>query len=193
MRRRSALLSLFTILFFSALCGGGNLRAQVNQKPSQVEAPATAQEAALAREVEVIREYDARMQETVYWALGVVVIVLILLGGFSWYTNFRVYDRDLNNLRGEITVAVERASLSLKEELSKAVASSTKELSQAQDSFASKTSKEIESIKERLRDRVTKHDFTFFRVEFLRLKIEFLEYTKSNSYVILREYVNCSK
>ena len=190
MRRSPTLLSLFTVLFFSILCGVGNLHAQVEQKPSEIEAPTTAREAALEREVQVIREYDARMQNTVYWSLGVVVLILILLGGFSWYTNFRLYDRDLNNLRGEIAVAVERASLSLKEESSKALASSIKELSEAQGGFTSTIRKEIDEIDERLGERVTKYSLAQFRYDFLKLHIEFLEFKKANSYVILREYLS---
>ena len=62
MRRSPTLLSLFTVLFSRYSAASAIYHAQVEQKPSEIEAPTTAREAALEREVQVIREYDARAE-----------------------------------------------------------------------------------------------------------------------------------
>src|SRR6266849_9833581 len=43
---------------------------------------------ALRAQLEVMRRYDDRILSTVYWSLGTVVLLAVLLYGFSWYTNF---------------------------------------------------------------------------------------------------------
>lgn len=67
---------------------------------------------ALKAQLEVMREYDGRLLETVYWALGTTVVILLGLAVFGWYTNFRVYERDKEAMREDLQLFV-------REELSK--------------------------------------------------------------------------
>jgi DNA-binding ferritin-like protein len=45
---------------------------------------------------------NARILQTVHWALGTIVTVLLAITGAGWYANFRVYRRDLDALRKDL-------------------------------------------------------------------------------------------
>jgi hypothetical protein len=64
----------------------------------------------------LMREYDQRLLATVYWSLGGVTVLVGLLVGFSWFTNFRVYERDKLLLRQEIAAGLRDDLAKLKEE-----------------------------------------------------------------------------
>jgi hypothetical protein len=49
---------------------------------------------ALTAQNRLMKENQQNLLETVYWSLGTLVVIAGLLMGFSWYTNFRVYERD---------------------------------------------------------------------------------------------------
>lgn len=67
---------------------------------------------ALRAQIEIMRQYDQRLLATVYWSLGVLATITILLIGFGWFANFRLYERDKIALRQELIVFIQ-------EELSK--------------------------------------------------------------------------
>lgn len=54
---------------------------------------------ALKAQVELMRHYDQRLLNTVYWALGGMGAVVLLVVGLGWYTNFRLYKRDVEDLK----------------------------------------------------------------------------------------------
>ncbi len=58
--------------------------------------------AILQAQLELMRQYDQRLLNTVYYtlaALGTVVFLIVTLG---WYTNFRLYKRDNEALKQEV-------------------------------------------------------------------------------------------
>ena len=55
----------------------------------------------LRAQLEVMKQYDQRLLNTVYWALGTLAAVAAALVGFGWFANFRVYERDKNALAQE--------------------------------------------------------------------------------------------
>jgi hypothetical protein len=56
----------------------------------------------LRAQLEVMRQYDQSLLSTVYWSLSVIVALVILLAGYGWYTNFRVYERDKNAMQQDL-------------------------------------------------------------------------------------------
>lgn len=54
----------------------------------------------------LLREYQQHLLSTVYWALGAIFTIAILLSGFSWYANFRIFDREKNELIDLVTKKV---------------------------------------------------------------------------------------
>lgn len=55
--------------------------------------------AILKAQLEVMRQYDQRLLNTVYWALGGIAGILILIVGLGWYTNFRLHKREVEELK----------------------------------------------------------------------------------------------
>jgi len=68
----------------------------------------------LRRELETVRDYDQRLLNTVLWSLSGVFLLVILLGSYSWFTNFRVYNRDLESIRQQIRADVQQESTALR-------------------------------------------------------------------------------
>jgi len=67
---------------------------------AQPGAPPTSTEATLLNaQLELMRQYDQRIIATVYWSLGSFITMIVVLVGFSWFTNFKVYERDRDALR----------------------------------------------------------------------------------------------
>jgi hypothetical protein len=53
----------------------------------------------LKAQLEVIRDYDQRLLATVYASLGGVFLLVVLVGGLNWFTNYRLYERERDSLR----------------------------------------------------------------------------------------------
>jgi len=63
--------------------------------------------AVLKAQLSVMQNYTDRLLSTVYWALGAVVGLGILLIGYGWFSNARMHERDILSIRAEL-----RATLS---------------------------------------------------------------------------------
>lgn len=68
----------------------------------------------LTDQLATVREYDQRLLNTVLWSLSGVFLLVILLGSYSWFTNFRVYNRDLESIRQQIRVDVQQEAATLR-------------------------------------------------------------------------------
>ena len=78
------------------------------------------------------------MLTTVYWCLGTLVGVFLLLIGFNWFTNFRLNQREISTLREELTSHVtsartnlEQANVALQDKLRTEVRSEAKAAAEA--------------------------------------------------------------
>lgn len=56
----------------------------------------------LEGQLQAIKEFQSAILETIYWALGGVFLALSLVFGFSWFTNFKLYDRDKQALQADL-------------------------------------------------------------------------------------------
>jgi hypothetical protein len=59
--------------------------------------------------VELTGQLDQRLLTTVYWCLGTLVTVFLILVGYNWFVNFRIHERDFRELRKEISVRLDAA------------------------------------------------------------------------------------
>ncbi len=55
--------------------------------------------AVLRATLEAEREHNSAVLQTVYWSLGVLATIAAALVGFGWLVNFRVYERDKEQLQ----------------------------------------------------------------------------------------------
>jgi hypothetical protein len=56
------------------------------------------------------RDFQSNMLSTVYWSLGTLASVSVLLAGFGWFINLRVYERDKTALERELKAAITNES-----------------------------------------------------------------------------------
>lgn len=64
----------------------------------------------LRTQLAVMKEYDQRLIATVYWSLGGVFLLVILVAGLNWFANYRLYERERDSLRESIRVEVQRVT-----------------------------------------------------------------------------------
>jgi hypothetical protein len=83
----------------------------------------TSEQLAVARaQLADAREFQASILSTVYWSLGTLAAVTVLLAGFGWFTNFRVYERDKAVLERELKATIASESILLRELVSTSAA-----------------------------------------------------------------------
>jgi len=58
------------------------------------------------RELHFATQFQSDMLATVHWSLGTVAGIAVLLVGWGWWSNFRVYERDRETLLKDLTSTV---------------------------------------------------------------------------------------
>ena len=60
----------------------------------------------LTAQVDAMNKFQTDLLTTVYWSLGTLITVAIFLIGYSWFSNFRVYERDKLSLKSELSANI---------------------------------------------------------------------------------------
>jgi len=87
----------------------------------------------LRTQIEVMRSYDQKLLDTVYWCLGVAVALFVLMAGFNWVTYSRSYERDKESLRAELQAVIQKGISDLQRQSRKATDSITEGLDESID------------------------------------------------------------
>jgi hypothetical protein len=97
---------LILLIFYGVAFG------QTNTAPS----PTTdsTEIAILKAQLQTMQTSDQRLLTSVYWSLGIVGGVALLLVGYSWFTNMRIYERDKAALTQDLEGQLESKFSSLK-------------------------------------------------------------------------------
>lgn len=83
-------------------------------------------ESTLHAQIETMERFIDRILVTVYWALGSIITVAVLLIGFGWFVNFRIYERDKENLLDKVTSEVSAKVAEAKNEIKSEVAETSR-------------------------------------------------------------------
>lgn len=89
------------------VCG---IRAQPLAQSPRVVSQQTSGNELLKGELKAIREYHGSLLDTVYWTLGIVFGLVLVIIGSSWYTNFRLYEADKARLLEEVDRKIAEAN-----------------------------------------------------------------------------------
>ena len=111
----------------------------------------------LQAQLEMTRQFQGDMLETVYWSLGVVVVLVGLLLGFGWFVNLRVYERDKESLRQELMGKLDQETASVKSEISELSSALTANVSELSTSVNSRLGEEISALSKSLKKEVSGH------------------------------------
>lgn len=84
----------------------------------------------LRAELRAVRSFQEQLLSTVHWTLGTVAGVALLMVGFGWFANFRIYERDKDAISRELRTLVEQRLLELKAQIDDHVSSSRREVSE---------------------------------------------------------------
>jgi hypothetical protein len=85
-------------------CGFAALLAQMAVASAT---PTVSEEAALARAIELTGQLDQRMLTTVYFCLGTLVTLFVVLIGYNWFTNYRSRVREMELLHQELRSSID--------------------------------------------------------------------------------------
>lgn len=124
----------------------------------------------LNEQLEIMRFYDQRLLNTVYWALSVIVAITIGLVAYSWFTNNKLYEKDKKNIKDELELEL---SLKFLEFDSKA----SLELENKKNEFLKNLNKELETIKSDLLTELTET-----KKDIVRIKLDILMQEANNWY-----------
>jgi len=148
----------------------------------------------LRAQLETMRDYDQRLIETVYWALGVTAALAVLVAGFSWFSNLRLYQRDRDALRDQVRSLSQSATATISE-------ANTRELHAIREAVEVTVGKEVssktgqfESVLESLRSEISELRVVNHRLEAKLWEAEpvyanaFLEYTNALSAAVEADF-----
>lgn len=80
---------------------------QASASVQPVTTSAQANELAVVKaELAASQHFQEQILTTVYWSLGTIAGLAVLLVGYGWWTNFRIYDRDKQALEKELRTLV---------------------------------------------------------------------------------------
>jgi len=105
----------------------------------------------LEHQLQITKDFQSSVLDTIYWALGGVFLALSLVFGFSWFTNFRLYDRDKQALHADLQSRTDVAVKELHAEASRAGLSVDRRLDEKLAEFTRSTEFQFENAQERLK------------------------------------------
>jgi CRISPR/Cas system CSM-associated protein Csm2 small subunit len=110
MKKTIQLAAFSTLLAFSQPVLVYGLRAQPMAQSPRVISQQISGNELLKGELKAIREYHGSLLDTVYWTLGIVFGLVLVIIGSSWYTNFRLYEADKARLLEEVERKIAEAN-----------------------------------------------------------------------------------
>ena len=104
--------------------------------------------------VELTGQLDQRLLTTVYWCLGTLVTVFLILIGYNWFVNFRIHERDFRELKNDISTGLDAAVIKV-ETAAKAAGEEVKtELRKNAESYINSKTAQIAQTIQDLRGQV---------------------------------------
>ncbi|MDC5235405.1 hypothetical protein OHX09_12430 [Acinetobacter baumannii] len=109
---------IILLILFSATAYGAEVDNALLQK--NLEA-ANTQIEVLKGQVEVMKSYQDNFLTTVYWSLGAVLGIVVLLIGYNWFTNFKSQEKEIVALKSLIQNELNQKKMMLTEDMDKKI------------------------------------------------------------------------
>ena len=113
---------------------------------------------ALQEQNNVIKQYHASLLDTVYWALGVVATVSVLLVGAGWLVNFKLYEVDKQRMREEFGAQTATIRAAVEAQIAAARAEALQTVQASVGGFADRVSNEQIALRTELQGAINKLD-----------------------------------
>lgn len=126
----------------------------------------------LEQQIATMKEYHSSLLDTVYWALGTVATVSMLLVGFGWLANFKFHESEKKRLMDELDAKLKEAFSSIETRLSTREIEVIKSVDLRLENQATRTTRDIDIA----RTEATKqHENNSAAIEQMRVKISDLD------------------
>lgn len=136
----------------------------------------------LEAQLETIRQFQSSVLDTIYWALGGVFLLLGVIVGVGWWSNFKVYERDKESMRDALLAEI-TLKFGEQEQTLRANAQSS-----AEDTLTKTTGKLEEMIKP-VAANIKAVERRVFALELMRMKSEMED--ASTPSIALTKALNC--
>ncbi|MCZ2120631.1 MAG: hypothetical protein LC108_00025 [Anaerolineales bacterium] len=163
MKKISAAIILLSIFIYLASQSNIKVSAQTNSvTPTVVNLTPTATATALPdnevvvlrAQLEIMQQYNQQILATVYWALGIIAGLAVLLVGFGWFVNFRVYERDKSTMQDDLRYFIrselETSSKAFEKRIDEKIEKSVKDYQENLKASLVKMQARVSSIEEAL-------------------------------------------
>jgi len=107
----------------------------------------TTEIAVLKEQNKALRDFQGSVLDTVYWALGGILALAVLLAGFSWFTNFKLYEKDKETLMKEFQDRLAAAQGVIKAEVAAQLVKHSSDLIARVDTLVANTAREISEVR----------------------------------------------
>lgn len=87
--------------------------SQAPQRTERTQEADSTEVTVLKQQLSTMREYHGSLLDTVYWALAGIITLVVLLSGFGWWSNFKVYEQDKARLKEELQTLLRSAEADL--------------------------------------------------------------------------------
>ncbi len=128
----------------------------------------------------IIKEYQSSLLDTVYWALAAVFAVAVILAGFGWFTNFKVYEADKLRLKEDFNARSKELEANLEAKLSSNHVELLKTVEGKLDALVERLSRDMSALRDELNSAKTKYDTRFetSEKEIARIETSYLNISK---------------
>ena len=125
--------------------------SQLTASATRAEVSVQAKTEILKAELSAIRSYHNSLLDTVYWALGTIVGLAVLLVSSSWYTNFKLNESDKARLQEEVDKKIAEAQSLAGRDLQSLADRLDGKLGRDSIAISNRFSAEIDDLKHELR------------------------------------------
>lgn len=110
----------------------------------------------LQRQLEDSKRFQDQMLTTIYWSLSTLGGVAVLLVGFGWFVNFRVYERDKASLERDLRAQMSEDAVAFSAKASEAAAANAEKLERLLSAKFASTEERINTRAKELLDGLEK-------------------------------------
>lgn len=151
----AALLAICVLVSLVFVAKAINTTPTANLPPQTAAATPPPDASAIVRaELAAVKDYDQRLLSTVYWSLSGVFLLVVLIGGVNWFTNYRLYERERDSLRQTLKLDAQEEAIKLRtlvEQLQSQLRGEVEEMRKRAVAFETNTNESLSERENRLR------------------------------------------
>lgn len=153
--KKVILILMWTLLSFSAVSIGQIVNSVAPPQPIIINLPDNPINEdfnvnAVKEQNKIIKQYQTSLLDTVYFSLAGVFTLAILLAGFSWFTNFKWYEKDKENIAQDFQRKANEIIIQFESKLIESQMLFQTELDKKIESFSLRNTQEFEIVRKRL-------------------------------------------